>query len=295
MESESKKRPLEEQEHFNETVGEPDSKKSRVDSGIHESDPDPRASPLIKKRTLKVIPPKDPGHEELPKEVFTVTVTENAQQTELGNPKSTLSSPTRKPPNSPRKSPQRARSEEPRTSSPKKSPARLPRKGSPLKEYTGAEPSKEDIEKQEAIKRLEEAKKSSEFVLVQKTLKKMELLRKADAVLDEIVSWKLEKKSQSIIVNDARLLRSEHPNYDSYLGHVVYTGAQSRAAHSNRAVDLELFLFPVFTEKHHYATIQVRIPAEFLTYRGNIAVRKSALWGTDVYTDDSDVVASIFC
>lgn len=75
-------------------------------------------------------------------------------------------------------------------------------------------------------------------------------------------------------------------------GHVVYTGAKSRTPHSNRASDLQLFLLPPFCAKHHYATIEVRIPSEFLTYRGNVAVRKSALWGTDVYTDDSDVVAS---
>lgn len=75
----------------------------------------------------------------------------------------------------------------------------------------------------------------------------------------------------------------------------MYTGAQSRALHSNRAVDLDLFLISEFTEKDHFSTIQVRIPFEFLSYRGNIALRKSALWGTDVYTDDSDVVASMHC
>lgn len=72
---------------------------------------------------------------------------------------------------------------------------------------------------------------------------------------------------------------------------MVYTGARSRTLHSNRAADLQLFLLPPFQPKQHFALIQVRVPAEFLTYRGNIAVRKSAVWGTDIYTDDSDVVA----
>jgi hypothetical protein len=78
-------------------------------------------------------------------------------------------------------------------------------------------------------------------------------------------------------------------------------GAKSRSINSNRAADLKLFLLPQFDAKHHFATIEgyydiilVRIPAEFLTYRGNVAVRKSAVWGTDIYTDDSDVVASLF-
>ncbi|KAJ3367447.1 hypothetical protein HDU91_001413 [Kappamyces sp. JEL0680] len=102
-----------------------------------------------------------------------------------------------------------------------------------------------------------------------------------------------EKTSKGIVVNDSRLCDSSHPNYNLSLGHVIYTGAKSRTGHSNRAIDLDLFLCPAFTPKDHFATIEVRIPAEFLSYRGNIAVRKSALWGTDIYTDDSDVVAMI--
>ncbi|KAI9485766.1 MAG: histone deacetylation protein Rxt3-domain-containing protein [Benjaminiella poitrasii] len=36
--------------------------------------------------------------------------------------------------------------------------------------------------------------------------------------------------------------------------------------------------------------MEIRVPARYLTF-DNIQVRKRALWGTDVYTDDSDVVA----
>lgn len=37
--------------------------------------------------------------------------------------------------------------------------------------------------------------------------------------------------------------------------------------------------------------IEVRIPSKFLTLR-NKEVQRTQLWGTDVYTDDSDAVAS---
>ncbi len=75
------------------------------------------------------------------------------------------------------------------------------------------------------------------------------------------------------------------------LGHVTYMGPKCRVPHSNRASDLQLFLLPEFTLRDHFKTIQVRVPAEFLTH-ANAAVRLNAVWGTDVYTDDSDVVAS---
>jgi hypothetical protein len=246
MEIESKKRQLEE------TLSEPDPKKTRLDSE--------KSSPQLKKRTLKIIPPKEP--------------TEKVGIAEVTEPRSTPTSPIKRQ-SSPSKSPKRAKSEESRPRSPQKSPQKSP------------------VKKTEKELKLEEAKKTFEFQTVAKTLKKMQLLRDSEKVLDEIVEKRTEKVTESVIVNDSRLFDIKHPNNDLYLGHVVYTGAQSRAAHSNRAVDLELFLCPVFTEKNYYATIQVRIPAEFLTYRGNIAVRKSALWGTDIYTDDSDVVAMI--
>jgi hypothetical protein len=37
--------------------------------------------------------------------------------------------------------------------------------------------------------------------------------------------------------------------------------------------------------------IEVRIPSKFLSLR-NKEVQRTQLWGTDVYTDDSDAVAS---
>lgn len=57
--------------------------------------------------------------------------------------------------------------------------------------------------------------------------------------------------------------------------------------------DLELFLLPKFSVLEHYALIQVRIPFEFLDVNGNVAVQANAVWGTQVYTDDSDVIAGM--
>lgn len=39
--------------------------------------------------------------------------------------------------------------------------------------------------------------------------------------------------------------------------------------------------------------MEIRVPARYLTFE-NVRVRKRAVWGTDIYTDDSDIVASTF-
>ncbi|KAJ3269105.1 hypothetical protein HK104_005182, partial [Borealophlyctis nickersoniae] len=112
---------------------------------------------------------------------------------------------------------------------------------------------------------------------------------------------KMEKRKEELkktlkpgevgVINDDRLLLIPKGVEERFLGHVVYTGA--RMPHSNRVADTELFLLPAFTIEHHYSTIEVRIPAEQLTMKGNLGVKRNAVWGTDVYTDDSDVVAMI--
>lgn len=127
-----------------------------------------------------------------------------------------------------------------------------------------------------------------------KILTKMEFHNYSKNQILEMIKKEKEKEiKQSIIVNDSRLFLNSHPNYNISLGYITYTGAKSRNKTSNRASDLDLFLCPAFTPKDHFSTIQIGIKAEFLTYRGNVAVRKSALWGTDIYTDDSDIVAMI--
>ena len=58
---------------------------------------------------------------------------------------------------------------------------------------------------------------------------------------------------------------------------------------------LQLFLLPPFTPADHYATLEVRIPADYLLFSSNLAVRARAVWGTEVYTDDSDIVGGVLC
>jgi hypothetical protein len=81
-----------------------------------------------------------------------------------------------------------------------------------------------------------------------------------------------------------------HSN-SNFTGHVIYTGAYSSNPNSTDPSSLVLFLLPSFTSADHYATIQVRIPAEFLLLKSNVAIKARALWGSKVYTDDSDIVA----
>ncbi|KAJ3055419.1 hypothetical protein HK097_010620, partial [Rhizophlyctis rosea] len=104
---------------------------------------------------------------------------------------------------------------------------------------------------------------------------------------------KRRKPGEVAIVNDPRLKRIPPGVMEKYLGHVVYTGARSASPTSHRAADLKLFLLPQFTSADDYCLIEVRVPAELLTFRGNLALRKNAAWGTSVYTDDSDVVTML--
>lgn len=134
-----------------------------------------------------------------------------------------------------------------------------------------------------------------ENMATKRQLDKMQLKPEQRAFVEKLImdARKRGAACKSIVVNDARLLSTPEGVAEKFLGHVIYTGAKSCNLYSNRGADLQLFLLPEFSLANHYSTIQVRIPAEYLSYRGNIAVRKSALWGTDVYTDDSDVVAMI--
>jgi hypothetical protein len=132
---------------------------------------------------------------------------------------------------------------------------------------------------------------SKPYKLPQETINTLDrMILDSRSAVESLISAVYSKNLQDkIVINDARLLKAD----SCFLGHVVYTGAKSVVPTSNRASDLVLFLLPQFDESHLYATINVRISSEFLTYRGNVAVRKSALWGSHVYTDDSDIVAMI--
>ena len=93
-----------------------------------------------------------------------------------------------------------------------------------------------------------------------------------------------------LVINDARLYATSKESL--HLGSVVYTGAKFKdvAESLGKPSQLTLFLLPSFERDMLGSTITVRIPGTFLV-KSNIAVVKHALWGTDFYTDDSDIVA----
>ncbi|KAJ3395315.1 transcriptional regulatory protein rxt3 [Entophlyctis sp. JEL0112] len=97
------------------------------------------------------------------------------------------------------------------------------------------------------------------------------------------------KVGEVTVVNDAALLKEDH----RVLGHVIYRPPKRRVISSDDPADLDLFLLPPFNSDHLYATIEVRIAAEHLSFNSNLGVKARALWGTDIYTDDSDIVAVI--
>ena len=289
-------------------------KKTKVDS----EEPSIITSPLLQGRTLKVIPPKVPkSGAEGEKHTASDSVVMNQEQANIDIPPEQLKTlkmevdqkPLPKIKFSPLKPPVtvtdssnqsvkvqvESKSEKTPSSSQKSSPANTTTSSVPNKGK--ARPGKDQKEEKvppstQSTSKVKVGTKSPSKSddAIQKSLKKMEFNEDRSKIVEVIQQAKIDKRR--VVITDRRLL-----DYSSnkYLGHIVYTGATSRAPHSNRGADLELFLIPEFNDSHHFATIQVRIPAEFLSYRGNIAVRKSALWGTDIYTDDSDVVASKIC
>ncbi|KND00009.1 uncharacterized protein SPPG_04356 [Spizellomyces punctatus DAOM BR117] len=118
-------------------------------------------------------------------------------------------------------------------------------------------------------------------------------VRKADMEKAKEEAKRKRKPGDVAVVNDERLIKLPKNVEERFLGHVNYTGPRVKVPGSIRVEDIELFLLPQFTSEHHYSTIEVRIPAHLLTFKNNVAVRRSAVWGTDVYADDSDVVGMI--
>ncbi|TPX35921.1 hypothetical protein SmJEL517_g01746 [Synchytrium microbalum] len=96
---------------------------------------------------------------------------------------------------------------------------------------------------------------------------------------------KKRKVGDVVVINDDSLCKIPDGVTEKFLGHVVYTGATVRGS------NMKQFLLPPFSTRDHYATIEVRVPAKYLSVKDNIAVANMAVWGTNVYTDDSDVVA----
>lgn len=75
-------------------------------------------------------------------------------------------------------------------------------------------------------------------------------------------------------------------------GSVLYTGPRVLDPTSMSEDAIQLFVLPTFTTADHFCKFQVRIPAEFLTH-ANPAVMRDCVWGTDIYTDDSDIVSML--
>ncbi|KAJ3325563.1 hypothetical protein HDV06_003333 [Boothiomyces sp. JEL0866] len=269
--TENKKRPL----PVKDEIKEPESKKVRVDH-VESSPklPPIKLSPMLGKnkpqvtRTLKVIPPKDPG---IPKDKVLESYTLKVPKSEAAE--SNATKPEEKTTVTEVEKPKETENKEAKGAEKPVSPEI---KVEEAKENEEKPKEQKDEKEQEAPKPQEkEAKKPTAIEI---KLSKMELDHDVKEIISLLDSVKNKLGRDSIIINDKRLCIKDHPNSSTFLGHVNYTGAKSRTAHSNRAVDLDLFLIPQFTEAHHFATLEVRIPAEFLSYRGNIAVRKSAIW-----------------
>ncbi|KAI8969136.1 histone deacetylation protein Rxt3-domain-containing protein [Mycotypha africana] len=75
-------------------------------------------------------------------------------------------------------------------------------------------------------------------------------------------------------VNNDQVWKSIEGTKESFLGFYLYSPQ---------------FLLPNL-ERNVNGIIEIRVPAKYLTY-GNVKVKKRALWGTEIYTDDSDIVA----
>ncbi|KAJ3162753.1 hypothetical protein HDU86_003726 [Geranomyces michiganensis] len=115
--------------------------------------------------------------------------------------------------------------------------------------------------------------------------------RKADFEKAKHEARRKRKPGDVAVVNDERLTRVPRNMKEKHLGAIIYNGPKVRRPGSTRVEDIELNLLPRFNSEHHYGTIDVRVPAYLLSFKSNVAARRSAVWGTDVYTDDSDVVA----
>ncbi|KAJ3025733.1 UNVERIFIED_CONTAM: hypothetical protein HDU68_006754 [Siphonaria sp. JEL0065] len=89
------------------------------------------------------------------------------------------------------------------------------------------------------------------------------------------------RKGEVTIVNADDLFPVEK---NTFLGNFVY---------SPPTTDSDLFLLPELNSNHLFATLQVRVPREHLSFKSNKGVTSRALWGTDIYTDDSDIVAVV--
>lgn len=96
-------------------------------------------------------------------------------------------------------------------------------------------------------------------------------------MIDQAMMIRRNKVSPKLIIKSEQVWKCLEGIEEKPLGHRVYSPQQ---------------LLPNL-ENCLNGVMQIRVPAKYLTFE-NIQVKKRAVWGTDIYTDDSDIVASEF-
>ncbi|ANB12500.1 Transcriptional regulatory protein RXT3 [Sugiyamaella lignohabitans] len=87
-----------------------------------------------------------------------------------------------------------------------------------------------------------------------------------------------------IIVDNSDVLEAITKFPRHILGAVIYEPQSKNSSH---------VLLPRYDDKIN-SVIQIRIPRRFLNHQTNLAIPERRLWGTDIYTDDSDIVAALY-
>ncbi|KAG0742405.1 hypothetical protein G6F57_005728 [Rhizopus arrhizus] len=95
-------------------------------------------------------------------------------------------------------------------------------------------------------------------------------------MIDQAMMIRRNKVSPKLIIKSEQVWKCLEGIEEKPLGHRVYSPQQ---------------LLPNL-ENCLNGVMQIRVPAKYLTFE-NIQVKKRAVWGTDIYTDDSDIVAMI--
>ena len=147
---------------------------------------------------------------------------------------------------------------------------------------TAANPSESGTAADNQGRESEAAEKSDDGKPAESTSRKREL----EDQLEE--ARKKCKEGEKPVINDEELI--EFPAVERYMGHVVYSGCRFPRYAAAVPENLELFLLPPFTSRECNALLDVRIPSDYLNMQ-NLAVKHRAVWGTDIYADDSDVLA----
>lgn len=123
------------------------------------------------------------------------------------------------------------------------------------------------------------------------------LINNSADVKSDVTLSKLKGKSSNITKFPGQL--SVRPEFiepiiraSKVFGEVKYTGAHFLQDTPIKSRDtLKLFLLPRFTESDIGSIVPVIIPSHHLIAYRNLSVRSRAIWGTEVYTDDSDIVS----